>query len=117
MEKRSQLLASIRLAGSNIPGTCAIAERKTAAPTDDPLIGTSEVARELMCHPVSVFRYLRERPEFPVPIRISSNRLAWRLSVIRAYVASRPLRETRNETASPPCAKGPGPRASSGQGR
>ena len=42
---------------------------------------------------------MRERPEFPVPIRISSNRLAWRRSVIRAYVASRPLRETRNKTA------------------
>ena len=96
-----------RLAGSNIPGSCTIAERKTTAPThttgtareDDPLIGTSDVAHEVMCHPVSVFRYMRERPDFPVPIRISSNRLAWRLSVIRAYVASRPLWETRNETA------------------
>jgi predicted DNA-binding transcriptional regulator AlpA len=68
---------------------------------DDPLIGTSAVAHELMCHPVTVFRYMRERPDFPIPIRISSNRLAWRLSAIRAYVASRPLRERRNKITSP----------------
>jgi predicted DNA-binding transcriptional regulator AlpA len=75
----------------------APAHTSTAPLEDDPLIGTSEVAHQLMCHPVSVFRYMRERPDFPVPIRISSNRLAWRLSVIRAYVASRPLRETRRK--------------------
>jgi predicted DNA-binding transcriptional regulator AlpA len=69
------------------------------AQTGDPLIGTAEVAAELMCHPVSVFRYMRERPDFPVPIRISANRLAWRLSVIRAYVASRPLRESKKSRA------------------
>jgi predicted DNA-binding transcriptional regulator AlpA len=66
---------------------------------DDPLIGTTVVATELMCHPVSVFRFMRDRPDFPVPIRISANRLAWRLSVIRAYVASRPLRERKTEGA------------------
>jgi predicted DNA-binding transcriptional regulator AlpA len=67
--------------------------------SDDPLIGTAAVAAELMCHPVSVYRYMRERPDFPVPIRISANRLAWRLSTIRAYVASRPLRERKPAVA------------------
>jgi len=66
-----------------------------ATSTDDRLIGTADVAAKLMCHPVSVFRYMRERPDFPQPMRISANRLAWRLSAIRAYVASRPLRERK----------------------
>jgi predicted DNA-binding transcriptional regulator AlpA len=64
---------------------------------DDPLIGTSRVAAELMCHPVSVHRYLRTREDFPLPIRLSANRLAWRLSDIRAYVGSRPVRERGNK--------------------
>jgi predicted DNA-binding transcriptional regulator AlpA len=59
---------------------------------DDPLIGTAEVAARLMCHPVSVFRFMRENPDFPVPQRISANRLAWRESAITNYIASRPLR-------------------------
>jgi predicted DNA-binding transcriptional regulator AlpA len=80
-------------------GKIAPAHPSAGPREDDPLVGTSEVAHELMCHPMSVFRYMRERADFPVPIRISSNRLAWRLSVIRAYVATRPLRETKSETA------------------
>jgi predicted DNA-binding transcriptional regulator AlpA len=78
--------------------TAALRNTQTA-PSDDPLIGTNEVAAELMCHPVTVFRFLRERPDFPLPIRISANRLAWRLSAIRAYVASRPLRECKTNRA------------------
>jgi predicted DNA-binding transcriptional regulator AlpA len=102
MPKRARLLTS-----TCPPLEVASAERKIAPahtaggpPEDDPFIGTSEVANELMCHPVSVFRFLRERPDFPVPMWISPNRLAWRRSVIRAYVASRPLRKTRSVTRS-----------------
>ena len=99
MRNRARLLTSICPPREVTSPELTIAPAHTSGgpPEDDPLIGTSEVAHELMCHPVSVFRYMRERPEFPVPIRISSNRLAWRRSVIRAYVASRPLRETRRK--------------------
>jgi predicted DNA-binding transcriptional regulator AlpA len=62
---------------------------------DDPFIGTNELAAILHKHPLSIHRYLREDPEFPVPIRISANRLAWRMSAIEAYIASRPLRQQR----------------------
>jgi predicted DNA-binding transcriptional regulator AlpA len=121
VSKRSHLLASARLAGSNIAGTSAIAGRKTAPPThttggpleDDPLIGTAEVAHELNCHPVSVYRKMREDPEFPVPMWITSNRLAWRRSWIRGYVASRPLRETRNRNCMSTM-QSRGPRAGTG---
>jgi predicted DNA-binding transcriptional regulator AlpA len=82
----------MRSKSSLLSSTAEIAPPRIA-PTHDPLIGTTEVATELMCHPVSVFRKLRNDPDFPVPIRISSNRLAWRLSTIRTYVASRPLRQ------------------------
>jgi predicted DNA-binding transcriptional regulator AlpA len=101
MRERARLLTSICTPReiASAEGKIAPAHTSVGPREHDPLIGTSQVANELMCHPVSVFRYMRERPDFPVPIRISSNRLAWRLSVIRAYVASRPLRETRNETA------------------
>jgi predicted DNA-binding transcriptional regulator AlpA len=110
MRERARLLTSIcpPREVASVEGKIAPAHASAGPRGDDPLIGTSEVAHELMCHPVSVFRYMRERPDFPVPIRISSHRLAWRLSAIRAYVASRPLREIKNETAS---------RAASGQGR
>ena len=69
--------------------------RRTAPVIDDPLLSTVEIAAILGKHPLSIYRYLRENPEFPVPIRISANRLAWRMSAIEAYIASRPLRVQR----------------------
>src|SRR4051794_20761816 len=79
------------------PGSVHRRRHRAALDGGDPSIGTSDVACELMCQPVSGFRYMRERDDFPVPTRISANRLAWRLSVIRAYAASRPLRKRKTE--------------------
>ena len=61
---------------------------------NDPYLGTNELAAFIGRHPLSIYRYLRTNPDFPVPIRIGS-RLAWRLSEVKAYVASRPRRQQR----------------------
>lgn len=85
-----------RLLGTHVAAKTSTAHQRQgdrASLEDDPLVGTIEVARMIMCHPVTVFRYMRERPDFPQPIRLSANRLAWRRSQIIDYVASRPLRE------------------------
>ena len=59
------------------------------------LLPTQEVARILNCHIVSIYRFMRERDDFPVPIRISTNRLAWFEQDILDFIASRPLRKPR----------------------
>ena len=43
--------------------------------------------------PVSrvTFYYMRKRGDFPQGIRIAPNRIAWRLSDVRAWIASRPI--------------------------
>jgi predicted DNA-binding transcriptional regulator AlpA len=78
----------------------------------DPLLSTNEVAIAINKHPLSIYRMLREKKagekhlDFPDPIRISENRLAWRKSAIEAFIASRPghvsrglLRKKTKETA------------------
>jgi predicted DNA-binding transcriptional regulator AlpA len=79
--------------------TSTVAQPSTNAPARDRLIGTGEVADLLNCHVISVYRWLRERSDFPVPIRISPNRLAWRQGAILDYIASRPRREQRTLVA------------------
>jgi predicted DNA-binding transcriptional regulator AlpA len=69
--------------------------QKPPSYTDDPLLGTNEIAAILGKHPLSIYRYLRENPEFPVPMRLTANRLAWRKSAIDAFINSRPLRTYR----------------------
>lgn len=59
------------------------------------LLPTQDVARILNCHIVSIYRFLREQDDFPVPIRISANRLAWFEQDVLDYIASRPLRARR----------------------
>ena len=70
---------------------------------DDPFLSTNEVAAALKKHPLSIYRYLREDPEFPKPVRVSANRLGWRKSVIEAYVAAL---ESRGYVSRPQRAKG-----------
>jgi predicted DNA-binding transcriptional regulator AlpA len=61
---------------------------------DDPFLGTNELAAFIGRHPMSIYRYLRTNPDFPLPIRIGC-RLAWRLSEVRAYIESRPRRQRK----------------------
>jgi predicted DNA-binding transcriptional regulator AlpA len=59
---------------------------------DDPFVDSKYVAALLQVHLLTVYRYLRENKEFPVPIKLTANRLAWPKSQIDKYVADRPLR-------------------------
>lgn len=56
----------------------------------DPLVNTSEFAAILGIHPVTLFRRMHAK-DFPKPIRLSANRIAWRMSVVNAYIDSRPV--------------------------
>ncbi|MCO5129064.1 MAG: hypothetical protein M9932_00690 [Xanthobacteraceae bacterium] len=73
------------------PAPEAIHAFRPPPPIDDPLLGTAEVAAIFGCHPVTLFRWLRDNPAFPRPGRISANRLAWRRSAIEKYIDSRML--------------------------
>lgn len=65
----------------------------SAAPNDpaaDRLIDTDDILEKIL--PVSrvTFWAMRKRGDFPQGIRIAPNRIAWRLSDVRAWIASRP---------------------------
>ena len=64
---------------------------KPPANVADPLVGTAEVAAIIGCHVTTLFKRMSGESDFPKPIRISANRLAWRLSAINAYIDSRPV--------------------------
>ena len=56
----------------------------------DRLVDTDEILDSIL--PVSrvTFYYMRKRGDFPMGLRVSPNRIAWRLVDVRAWVASRP---------------------------
>lgn len=56
----------------------------------DRLIDTDDILDKIL--PVSrvTFWNMRRRGDFPAGIRIAPNRIAWRLSDVRAWIASRP---------------------------
>jgi predicted DNA-binding transcriptional regulator AlpA len=67
---------------------------------DDPVLDIDEVAKQVKRHKGSIFRDMREDAKakaegkepphgFPVPFRLSANRLAWYQSDISKYVANR----------------------------
>lgn len=68
----------------------ALRAYRPQSPLSDPLVGTAEVAAILGCHVITVWRKVKNDPEFPKPIRISSNRVAWKLSAIEKFIDSRP---------------------------
>jgi predicted DNA-binding transcriptional regulator AlpA len=53
---------------------------------DNDLIGTLELAQKLQCHPNSIARFLRLKPDFPRPRQIFNKNL-WSESVIDQYIA------------------------------
>jgi predicted DNA-binding transcriptional regulator AlpA len=54
------------------------------------LIDTNETARRVGCHPLTLYRWKRTIPEFPRPIRISPNRVAYFEDEINEYINTRP---------------------------
>lgn len=66
-----------------------MAETNTATPEPaEKLIYWPEVARIVPLSRVSVWK-LRQSGEFPRPVRVTTNRIAWRLSEVLAWVRSR----------------------------
>jgi predicted DNA-binding transcriptional regulator AlpA len=85
-------------------------QQSATSVNNDPLLNTREVAEMLRVHPLSIYRFLREKREdleFPVPIRLFADRLAWRRSAIDEYeyIASRPLRVVARGVRKPGVAK------------
>lgn len=68
----------------------ALRAYRPQSPLSDPLVGTAEVAAALGCHPITVWRKVKHDPDFPKPMRLSANRVAWRQSELDAYINSRP---------------------------
>lgn len=57
---------------------------------NDRLIDIEAVLELLPISKVSLY-YLRKRGDFPPAIKIAPNRIAWKLSQVREWIASRPL--------------------------
>ena len=70
----------------------------TDVPPDQWLIGTGEVAARLNCHIISVYRFLRAKPDFPQPRRLA-NKLAWREAEIQKWIKAQPLRQRHSDAA------------------
>ena len=54
------------------------------------LIDPRETARRVGCHPVTLYRWMKSLPGFPIAIRISPNRIAFFEDEVTAYIDSRP---------------------------
>ncbi|MBR0994154.1 AlpA family phage regulatory protein [Bradyrhizobium japonicum] len=54
------------------------------------LIDPRETARRVGCHPVTLYRWMKTLPGFPIAIRISPNRIAFFEDEVTAYIDSRP---------------------------
>ncbi|MGB3043123.1 MAG: AlpA family phage regulatory protein [Xanthobacteraceae bacterium] len=70
------------------PTAEAIRAFRRPSAIDDPLLGTNEVAAIFGVHPITIFRWMKDNPNFPKPGRISANRLGWRRSAIEKYIDS-----------------------------
>ena len=62
--------------------------RHTSTPPADRLIYWPEVANIVPLSRVSVWK-LRRSGDFPRPVRLTTNRIAWRSSEVQDWVASR----------------------------
>ena len=56
----------------------------------DRLLSADEVAALLRCHKVTLWRWMKTIPDFPHPIRVGLNSIAFHEREIHAYIASRP---------------------------
>jgi prophage regulatory protein len=54
------------------------------------LIDLKETAKRVGCHPLTIYRHLKNISDFPRPIRISPNRIAFFEDEIIDYIDSRP---------------------------
>jgi predicted DNA-binding transcriptional regulator AlpA len=54
------------------------------------LIDPRVTAKRLGCHPVTLYRWMKTLPNFPIAIRISPNRIAFYEDEVAAYIDSRP---------------------------
>jgi prophage regulatory protein len=63
----------------------------TPTPADEILLTTAEVLRRVPLRRETIWRLVREN-KFPAPVRLTSSRLAWRLSAILAWISEREQR-------------------------
>jgi predicted DNA-binding transcriptional regulator AlpA len=54
------------------------------------LLSADEVATMLRCHKATLWRWMQKIPDFPHPIRVGLNNIAFHEHEINAYIASRP---------------------------
>ena len=66
---------------------------------DDRLVDTDDVLRMLPISRVSLYM-MRRRGDFPPAIRIAPNRIAWRLSSVREWIATRPAVNVNHATVA-----------------
>ena len=66
--------------------------KRNELPPEERYIGSAEVAARLNCHLISVYRFIRLKPDFPQPRRLA-NKLAWKEADIRVWIEAQPLRE------------------------
>lgn len=64
--------------------------RGRSLPTGDRYVVAPELSAIVRLHPSSIYRLMKRDPKFPRPVRLSPNRVAWRLSEVEEYLASRP---------------------------
>jgi predicted DNA-binding transcriptional regulator AlpA len=54
------------------------------------LLSANEVAAKLLCHKVTLWRWMKNIPDFPHPIRVGQNSIAFHKHEVDAYIATRP---------------------------
>jgi prophage regulatory protein len=54
------------------------------------LLNTDEAARKLGCHKITLWTWMKKIPDFPRPIRISPNKIAFFDDELDTYIESRP---------------------------
>ena len=57
------------------------------------LLSTEETATLLNCHKVTLWRWMKTIPDFPMPIRISPGRVAFIEREVLHYIKTRPRAE------------------------
>jgi predicted DNA-binding transcriptional regulator AlpA len=54
------------------------------------LIDPRQCAKRVGCHPITLYRWMKNIPDFPRPIRISPNRIAFFDDEVTRYIDTRP---------------------------
>jgi predicted DNA-binding transcriptional regulator AlpA len=67
-----------------------MANKPTSAARSDVMLSGVQVAEILNCHKVTLWRWMREIPDFPRPVRISPGRVAFYEREIQRYIKTRP---------------------------